>query len=234
MESATDVVMPSTMLITSLSRLTVSIAFLSVGLLGALVLVVDLWVKNAGVESQTDSHSTTTTNGSAQEPPTIDGMVGEAEYAHQVVDELTGMMLHWTLVGDRVFMAVTSPGLGWIAVGLDPDGPIMNGADYWMGYVLDGETVFEDHWGDSAASHTHDTEVGGSDDILAFAGSESEDSTTIEFERLILTDDAFDKPMPNGEVFVQLAYSTKDDWTTYHGSKTRNTVTVDFFATGGD
>jgi len=215
------------------STLTVSIAFLVAALLGALVVVVDLWVKNAGVEPLNAAPAATATNGPAQAKPTIDGSIGEGEYAHYLLDEVTGMALHWTLIGERLFMALSSPGHGWIAVGLDPDGPMMKGADILMGYVADGETVFEDHWADSPASHVNDIDAGGSDDILSFAGSESENGTVIEFERAILSDDAFDKPVPHTETFVQLAYSEKDDWKTYHGSKKRNTVTVDFFATGG-
>lgn len=213
--------------------MTVSMSFLIAALLGGLVLVVDLWIKNTSVGTHDTAPITASANGLTPVEPTIDGVIGEGEYAHQLVDETTGMTLSWTVLGQRLFMAMSSPGQGWIAMGLDPDGPIMQGADILMGYVANGETFLEDHWANSPTSHVNDVDAGGTNNIVAFAGSENQAGTVIEFERPILTDDAFDKPLPHKEIFVQIAYAQKDDWKTYHGSKSRNTVTIDFFATGG-
>lgn len=200
------------------STLTLSITFLLAALAGGLLLVGDLWLKNAATAPVI----------SVLSPPTIDGKIDQDEYAHSVFDEATGMHLYWTIVGDKVFLGLTSPGHGWLAVGLDPDGPMMRGADIFMGYVADGEAVLEDHFGDSPVTHKRDVDIGGSGDLVVFIGSEDDSGTIFELERYLITGDDYDKPLREGALFVQLAYADQDDWNTYH--EARNTITVDFFA----
>lgn len=202
--------------------LTLSIVFLLVALVGGLLLVADLWLKNA---PESASHS-------AASPTTIDGVIKEGEYAHTLQDETTGMALYWSIVGDKIYFGLHSPGQGWLALGLAPDGPAMKGADILIGYVKDGQAVMQDEFADTPYSHKADTDVGGSNDIISFAGSEDESATTLEFEHLLVTGDEHDKPIVKGKMFVMLAYADKADWTSYHGKK-RTTIQIDFFAPEG-
>jgi hypothetical protein len=202
--------------------LTLSIGFLLVALVGGLLFTADLWFKNA-------PESVSTTDAS---PPTIDGMIMKGEYAHTLHDETTGMDLSWSVVGDKIYFGLHSPGQGWLALGLAPDGPAMKGADIFIGYIKDGQAIMQDEFADTPYSHKPDTDAGGSSDIISFAGSQDESGTTLEFERLLVTGDAHDKPIVQGKMFVILAYSDKADFTSYHG-KHRNTVQVDFFAPEG-
>jgi len=213
------------------STLTLSIGFLLAALAGGLVLVIDLWMKNLP-ESEAASEPSAAGVGVALTTPTLDGLIADGEYAHVVHDEATGIDVYWTVIGERIYIGLRSPGSGWVAIGLDPDGPLMRGADILMGYVADGKAYFEDHYGDTQVSHKSDRELGGSEDVLSFAGSEDEKGTVFEFERALSTGDQFDKPIEPGEMFVMLAYADKDDWTTYHG-RMRNTIHIDFFAPSG-
>lgn len=217
------------------STLSVSIAFLLAGLIGGLVLVTDLWMKNApsatvatAARGGTASSAIPMGSGQAASPPTLDGTIAEGEYANVLHDEVTGMSLYWSIVGGKLYLGLKSPGHGWTAVGFDPDGPMMKGADILMGFVKDGEVAVEDHYADGQVTHKHDDELGGTDDIEESAGSEDESGTALEFVRPLRTDDEYDKPIRPGEMFVMLAYADSDDWTSYH--KKRNTVAVDFFA----
>ncbi len=202
--------------------LTLSIVFLLVALVGGLVLVADLWLKSAP-ESASSSMASL---------PTADGVIQKGEYAHTLHDEVTGMDLYWSIVGDKIYFGLHSPDKGWLALGLAPDGPAMKGADILIGYVKDGQATMRDEFADTPYSHKPDTDAGGRDDIISSAGSQDDSGTTLEFERLLVTGDEHDKPIVKGKMFVMLAYSDKADWTTYHGKK-RNTVQVDFFAPEG-
>lgn len=131
------------------STLTLSMTFLLVALAGALVLVGDLWLKNAESEAQIDPVAIASLSGRAiDDAPTVDGQITEGEYAHKLTDEVTRMTLYWSLIGDRIFLGLTSPGAGWLALGLDPDGPMMRGADILIGYIQDGQVSVQDHFGD--------------------------------------------------------------------------------------
>jgi hypothetical protein len=161
-------------------------------------------------------------------PPVIDGTINAGEYAHAVHDDVTKMDLYWTLSGDTLYMAIHSPGTGWEAVGIAPDGPMMKGGDILMGYVEDGKAVLEDQYGDTQYTHKMDTDLGGKDSIISFAGSENDAGTSLEFERNEKDLDQYDKPINlNGSTFVMLAWADHDNWTSYHG-KDRSIISVNF------
>ena len=219
------------------SALSISIAFLLAGLAGGLLLVADLWIKNApsaaiseGGPSAPSQSPAAVSGGKPASPPAVDGVIAEGEYAQVLQDEETGISLYWSIAEDKIYIGLRSPGSGWLAVGFSPEGPMMKGADILIGYVKDGQAFARDHYADGQVAHRHDEELGGTDDIEKFAGSEDESGTTLELVRPLKTGDAYDKPIEPGEVKVLLAYSDSDDWTSYH--KKRTVVTVDFFAGG--
>jgi len=211
------------------TALTVSISLLLIGLVGGATLMSTLWLKTrVELKDAVATIDTDTAVGAHPDLPMVDGTVQAGEYAHALQDEGTGMRLTWTVDGERIFVGLHSPGHGWLALGLAPDGPMMRGADILMGYVTGGKAVLEDQYGDSPVSHARDVDDGGSEDVDDFAGSEDEGGTTLEWVRPLQTGDELDKPLVAGEMFIQLAYAEQDDWTSYHG-QTRNTLTVRFF-----
>jgi hypothetical protein len=91
--------------------------------------------------------------------------------------------------------------------------------DIVIGYVKDGETFVSDQWGDGYTSHSADTELGGTSDIIASSGSESDEVTTITFTRPVSTPDDFDHDLVQGTSHkVLLAYGPDgaDDFAGHH------------------
>lgn len=212
---------------------TVSIAFLLVGLLGGLVLVADLWVKNApeppaaGVPPAASApiSSTSTTS-----PPTLNGVIAAGEYAHSLHDKATGMELSWSIVGKKIYFGLQSPGKGWLALGLAGEGPAMKGAEIMMGFVKNGQAYMQDEFGNTPYTHEPVTEAGGTADLIKFAGSEDAQGTTLEFARPLNPGGIDQKVIVPGVMTIMLAYADKDDWTTYH--RQRSEIKLDLFAPG--
>ncbi|HUX50358.1 MAG TPA: DOMON domain-containing protein [Spirochaetia bacterium] len=65
--------------------------------------------------------------------PVADGTVGQSEYAN--VHQDNRMTVYSTITSNTLYIAVTAPTDGWVAVGLGTSK--MNGATIFMGYVDD-------------------------------------------------------------------------------------------------
>ncbi len=164
--------------------------------------------------------------------PTIDGQITEGEYINHYIAEASGMQLHWTIEADFIYFGLSAPTQGWLAIGWDPTGAIMEGEDLLIGYIRDKELFLQDYYANSSVNHANDVSLGGRDDVLEASGSEAAGpplQTTIEFRRKLETGDPFDRPITPGPHVVQLAYAPNDDFITYHGEK-RTVVSIDFFA----
>ncbi len=106
--------------------------------------------------------------------PKVDGVIGPSEYAQTHTDN--GVVIRSTFTPDRIYLAVTAPGDGWVAIGLGTS--VMNGATIFMGYVdSSGTPQFTVQKG---RFHTH-SEFGGETPI-AHAIAESGGETTLEIE----------------------------------------------------
>jgi len=162
-------------------------------------------------------------------PATLDGQIGSGEYASRYLDAATGIELHWSIVGEEIFMALRCPGHGWVALGWgEPDQvQMMKDADFVIAYVDQTGLHLEDSFGVDFVAHAPDTELGGRDDILEKAGSEQEGSTVVEFRRRLDTGDPYDRAIHPGSLTVLFAHAHEDDFTSYHAS--RSTATLDFF-----
>ncbi|HED03236.1 MAG TPA: hypothetical protein ENI60_00470 [Candidatus Fraserbacteria bacterium] len=207
---------------------TVSIAFLLVGLLGGLVLVADLWVKNAPEPPAAGAPISSTSTTSLL--PTLNGVIAAGEYAHSLHDKATGMDLSWSIVGKKIYFGLHSPGKGWLALGLAPEGPAMKGAEIMMGFVKKGQAYMQDEFGNTPYTHEPVTKAGETADLIKFAGAEDAQGTTLEFARLLNPGGKDQKSIVPGVMTIMLAYADKDDWTTYH--RQRSEVKLDLFAPG--
>ncbi len=170
----------------------------------------------------------------ASSEPTLDGQIGGNEYQFHYFDEDINMDVYWTVTDEDLYIAVKAPATGWVGVGFRPGVPaeeeekVMEGVDFLLGYVQGGQAFARDDYGDSPFTHKADTELGGQDNIEAFAGSEDGGFTIFEFKRALNTKDEFDASIPVlGEVY--LAYSNADDFTTIHTERTEVEIN---FATG--
>jgi hypothetical protein len=160
--------------------------------------------------------------------PQLDGQIDPQEWAYHYRDGKIRMDLYWKIIGDTIYMALQSPAHGWVAISLAPSGPQMLGGDVIIGYMKDGQVYVSDDYADTLTSHRPDIELGGSNDILAAGGSESEQGTIIELERKLSTLDRYDRPIVPTDMPVQLAYSNGKDFSSYH-DQNRDSVLINFF-----
>jgi len=158
--------------------------------------------------------------------PEIDGDVAAGEYAHEL--SLGGMRVHWSNDDDRLRMALVAPGTGYVSAGFDPTDRKV-GANFVIGYVADGETVVRDHYGTRGNLHEADTDLGGTDDLLAFAGTEAGGETTIEFVIPLDSGDSYDRPLQPGQTYVLLVsyQDSRDDFISWHSRHGIGEITLD-------
>jgi len=185
------------------------------------VLLVDFQLKN-----QVGHHPLP--GGETVDIPQLDGQISDSEYAFHYYDAKIRMDLYWTIVGDIIYLALKSPAHGWLAISLAPTGPQMLGGDILIGYVEDRRVQMRDDYADTPTSHTADMVLGGSNDILAYVGSESDQGTIIELERKLTTLDRYDRPIVPTDMPVELAYSNGKDFNSYH-DQNRDSVLINFF-----
>ncbi|MFC2095709.1 DOMON domain-containing protein, partial [Candidatus Bipolaricaulota bacterium] len=131
----------------------------------------------------------------------IDGTIVSGEYEHEMT--IAGVDVYWTNDDQRLRMGLVSPGTGFVAVGFDPDRQ-MEGANYIVGSMHEGELTIRDDYGHESFAHMEDTARGGTDDIIASAGNEWPDQTVIEFIIPLDSGDEMDKPLLPGHQYTIL------------------------------
>ncbi len=149
---------------------------------------------------------------------TVDGVVNPGEYGGAFQDPATGMSIHWEHNGTVLRVGMGMQCQGWLSVGFGPVGTKMDGSNMIIGYVnAAGLSSVLDEVG-VARQHYPDTERGGTNDVLAYAGVQASGNTTIEFEFPLVSGDHLDTPMLSNHTYgFFLGYqSTARDTTTYH------------------
>ena len=160
----------------------------------------------------------------------LDGIAAPGEYAFQWSDDASKLVLRWSIKGDRLIGAVTTPDTGWVAVGFGGAGPLMYGADIVLGWVDARGAHVHDHYANTPTSHVADTTIGGTSDILASAGAQTAAGTTIEFERPLAAHDSTDKAIGAGQTHVIMASAESDDPSMYHMGGRKAVALLDLFA----
>jgi len=160
----------------------------------------------------------------------LDGRVTPGEYRFHWVDPASKLTLDWSIVGDRLIGAMSSPDTGWVAVGFGGDGPLMFGADIVIGYVDAHGAHVEDDYANTPVTHVADTSLGGHDDILGSAGISTAAGTTIEFERLLTAHDSTDQPIKAGQTHVIMASAESKDFVAYHAGGRKAVALLDLYA----
>ena len=160
----------------------------------------------------------------------LDGQIAPGEYKFQWSDPASRLTFQWSIVGDRLIGAMTSPDTGWVAVGFGGQGPLMYGADIVIGYVDARGAHVEDDYANTPVTHVADTSLGGHDDILASAGLVTKAGTTIEFERRLTAHDSTDQPIQAGETHVIMASADSKDFVAYHSGGHKAVALLNLFA----
>jgi hypothetical protein len=138
-----------------------------------------------------------------------DGMISIREYNGNIHNG--DYSLNWWHDEQYIYIGIRAQASGWVAVGFQPQ-PLHRETDTVIGFVENGKTTVLDMYstGDLGPCIT-DTELGGSDDIIEFGGSEVDGYTTIEFKRRLDTGDEYDGKLVPGINEIIWAYATLDD-----------------------
>jgi DOMON domain len=181
--------------------------------LAAILVIVALLLSGCGSGGSPESLPAATAT--EQPAAAIDGLAMTDEYERS--QTISTVEVSWTIDGDNLRMALSAPCTGYISVGFDPENR-KEGGNYIIGYVADGEAVVRDHVGTRGNLHDADTDLGGTDNILAFAGTEIDGQTTLEFIIPLDSGDDFDRPLVPGNKHVILVafQNTRDDLISIH------------------
>jgi hypothetical protein len=160
----------------------------------------------------------------------LDGVASPGEYRFAWSDEASKLAFRWSVAGDRLIGAVSTPDTGWVAVAFGGAGPLMYGADIVLGWVGARGAHVEDHFANTPTSHVADSTISGHQDILASAGAQTAAGTTIEFERPLAAHDTTDVAIEAGQMKVMVASANADDPMAYHVSGHKAVALLDLFA----
>ena len=143
-----------------------------------------------------------------------DGVITPGEY--QKNKPFGDYELWWTADDQHVYMGMKAKTPGWVAVGFDPES-MMKNSDIVEGFVKDGQLSIADMYSTGQfGPHPADTQLGGTDDILASGGKSHSGYTTIEFKRKLDTGDKFDKPLHKGSNKIIWACGSDPQFTIKH------------------
>ena len=178
-------------------------------------------------EAPADEPAATVETGKPMAKWQADGAISEGEYAHQTT--IGDVNLWWYNDAEFLYLAMEASTTGWVAVGIDPVSR-MQGADYIFGAVVDGEAMIWDAFGTAPVGNAHppDEELGGTNDIVAYAGVEEGGVTRFEVQIPLDSGDEFDKPLEPGKTYaVIVAVGASDSFDARHSSRAAGSIALD-------
>lgn len=138
----------------------------------------------------------------------IDGKIEEGEYKNKTV--YRDLEIFWSNDEQYLYMALKGKTKGYVSIGIQP-GFTMKDADIILGYIKDRKIeIFDQFSTGNFGPHPSDEELGGSNDILDYAGKEEDGYTIIECIRLLKTEDQYDQKLKPGKNKIIWAYSNLD------------------------
>lgn len=117
--------------------------------------------------------------------------------------EAEQMQFKWRITDGRLEVEMSAMSTGWVAVGFDPS-RVMKDANFIIGYVEGDEVTVNDQFGSGTFSHTADTELGGSNDIIEAEGREEDGRTVISFSIPLDSGDEYDTVLAAGQTHTIL------------------------------
>jgi hypothetical protein len=146
-----------------------------------------------------------------------DGAVGEGEYSHSMHLQSPArqgysggeMNISWKNDKEYLYLAMDGSTNGWMAIGFEPL-EWMKDADMIIASVQDGKTLaLDEYCTGNYGPHVEDTMLGGTDDIMEYAGSQKAGRTVIELKRKLNTGDKFDKAFSPGQT-ISIIWAISD------------------------
>ena len=162
---------------------------------------------------------------SAQETPTAASAGSDAAASASQKVEVKGFTFQWAVEGENLRASLAFKTSGWVAVGFNPTRK-MKDANFIIGYAgPDGASVVDDEFGDGTVSHSADTALGGSYDIVESSCSETDGVTTMKFVIPLADSDAKDVKLEAGkEITVIFGAGKKDNLTSKHSTVAKTTI----------
>ncbi|MHA2394228.1 MAG: DOMON domain-containing protein [Promethearchaeota archaeon] len=156
--------------------------------------------------------------------PIADGVIGDFEYP--VFHRIGDMGLYIDNDQEFGYFALISPGSGWVAIGFSPKDFHM-GANFLFFSVVDGEILVSDQYGVNQFLHESDLVLGGSLDIVDYAGVEDQ-GTVVEFKFKLNSGDDYDTVLEIGKSYsIIVAYNENDDnFETKHSNWYKHTISI--------
>lgn len=130
-------------------------------------------------------------------------------YQHSL--KIDQMSFDWSVEGANLAVRIAAPTTGWVAVGFNPT-DMMKDANIVIGYVKNGKVEISDDFGTRVTQHSSDEKNGGTSNVTVVGGSESGNTTTLEFTIPLNSGDANDGVIdPQADTKVMLAYGPDRD-----------------------
>jgi len=163
--------------------------------------------------------------------PVIDGVISLNEYSSSISFAGGNYQLFWEVIEPtNISIGIWAQTTGWVAVGFDPSYMMLDADMIYAWVEPTGTVVIKDAYSLSVIGidHPEDITQGGTFDILEYNGSENATSTTIEFSRLLITDDQdYDNDIPSeGSLKIIWAYGTSDSFNQFPSAKGSSTMTI--------
>ncbi len=166
----------------------------------------------AGEGQQNDAESVV-----SEHPFIADGIISEGEYENQATYQ--NLEIFWSNDREYIYMALKGKTQGYISIGIQP-GAMMRDSDIILSYIKDEKVeIFDQYSTGDFGPHPSDEDLGGTNDILEFAGKETEGFTIIEFKRLLKTEDQYDLELKPGKNKIIWAYSNQDNLQAKHANR---------------
>lgn len=139
-----------------------------------------------------------------------------------------GVDFRWEIREGYIYGTLHSAERGWVSVGFNPES-MMQGADFVIAYVEQGEVFIRDDYGSWLTSHAPDIGSGGTDDAEIVSGFEDETGTTVKFRKPLVSTDDKDHDFVNGEeIPVIFAFSRNDGFKAMHAGRGKAYIKFDF------
>ena len=141
----------------------------------------------------------------------LSGNLQAAEYKHSLtIDKMT---FDWSVVGENLAIKLSAPTTGWVAIGFHPT-DMMKDANIIIGFVKDGKVEIFDDFGTQPTQHGPDTKRDGQENVTVVGGSETGNTTTLEFTIPLNSGDPNDGVIqPKADTVIMLAYGPDRDST---------------------
>ena len=146
-----------------------------------------------------------------------DGVISDQEYSNNT--QYFDYYIYWWSDDQYVYIGIRAQTHGYVAIGFQP-GSGMKDADIVLGFVEGGNvTVLDSFSTGDIGPHPEDTQLGGTNNIIEYGGSENDGFTTIEFKRALNTGDEYDIQLIKGLNKIMWSFGSNDGSNVQHTAR---------------